>query len=570
MVCAVLYFVVIGLIVLWGPAQFYLTPFRESQTAISASYLAHGESDWLRYETPVLGAPWSWPMEFPLYQWFVAWMHKAGMPLVWAGRILSVLCLVGCGWVAPRLLGVLVDGKQDWWWTRHLIWACPLLLVYGTAFLIESMALLASLTYAWLALVVLSAPASGSGREWRNQGPGLALGLTCGVVASLVKPTTWVPAAFLIGVVSACWLVVRVRTWPDRVRQILLTGVFLLVPLVIGLLWVRFADEVKAAHPVAASMVSAEMKSWNYGTLAQKLSPAVWGTILLRGWVLGLGPLGLLVPVLIVGAIWRLRSNLTVLAPAVALLAAYLVGPLIFTNLYFRHDYYSYANLAYLLLGLAVLAASCLPNRWAVRTGVSLGLSMGLTAGGYLLMKQRYLDPQGNEVVAILKRQAAPGAIGFLGFGYSAIIPYETGRRALMVDTREPDARFAAVMVANQGITYSTVVALDARYRLAGQAMAAGLGIPHPVETVMSSGVLVWTGEALAPGSPSESEALLAYIKKRVPEADGMKDGLLWLRPPFSNKLGHGFELIYKRRTEAFVVRSADFHILRIRGVWAD
>src|SRR5688572_368259 len=55
--------------------------FRETQTALSArSILEQGFS--LAYETPVLGAPWSIPFEFPTYQAITALVVKtAGLPL---------------------------------------------------------------------------------------------------------------------------------------------------------------------------------------------------------------------------------------------------------------------------------------------------------------------------------------------------------------------------------------------------------------------------------------------------------------------------------------------------------
>ena len=45
--------------------------FRQTQTALSAYWLWH-DGFRLAYETPVLGAPWAIPYEFPLYQWLVA------------------------------------------------------------------------------------------------------------------------------------------------------------------------------------------------------------------------------------------------------------------------------------------------------------------------------------------------------------------------------------------------------------------------------------------------------------------------------------------------------------------
>jgi hypothetical protein len=42
--------------------------FRQTQTALSALFMQPGLEGLLNYETPVLGAPWSIPFEFPLFQ----------------------------------------------------------------------------------------------------------------------------------------------------------------------------------------------------------------------------------------------------------------------------------------------------------------------------------------------------------------------------------------------------------------------------------------------------------------------------------------------------------------------
>src|SRR5215468_4517134 len=58
--------------------------FRQTQTALSAYWILHG-GPWLAYETPVLGAPWSLPFEFPTYQLVVAALARLGVPLDQAG-----------------------------------------------------------------------------------------------------------------------------------------------------------------------------------------------------------------------------------------------------------------------------------------------------------------------------------------------------------------------------------------------------------------------------------------------------------------------------------------------------
>src|SRR5271154_6934717 len=75
----------------WHNSIFDFHGFRQAQTAISAESIRDG-GPILRYETPVLGPPWSVPMEFPLYQLVVAQISRAfGTPLDQAGRFVAEL-----------------------------------------------------------------------------------------------------------------------------------------------------------------------------------------------------------------------------------------------------------------------------------------------------------------------------------------------------------------------------------------------------------------------------------------------------------------------------------------------
>src|SRR5262249_23038319 len=63
--------------------------FRQTHTAITSYYFAQGGS-FINYETPIIGAPWSVPFEFPLYQWIVAKTARiVQAPLDQTGRVIS-------------------------------------------------------------------------------------------------------------------------------------------------------------------------------------------------------------------------------------------------------------------------------------------------------------------------------------------------------------------------------------------------------------------------------------------------------------------------------------------------
>ena len=55
----------------WGNRNLPGVEFRQAQTAISAHFIQVEDNFSLAYPTPVLGKPWSIPLEFPLYQWTV-------------------------------------------------------------------------------------------------------------------------------------------------------------------------------------------------------------------------------------------------------------------------------------------------------------------------------------------------------------------------------------------------------------------------------------------------------------------------------------------------------------------
>ena len=117
--------------------------FRQTQTAISALFIKQENNFSLAYPTPVLGKPWSIPMEFPLYQWTVVVVGKlTGLGLTKAGRAVSIACfylmlpaifLLLARWRVP-------PGRR--WLVLAVVVTCPLYIFYGRAFLIETMALM--------------------------------------------------------------------------------------------------------------------------------------------------------------------------------------------------------------------------------------------------------------------------------------------------------------------------------------------------------------------------------------------------------------------------------------------
>ena len=310
--------------------------FRQAQTALSIQAIAR-DGFKLDYATPILGKPWSIPMEFPLYQWCAAgWVDLSGQDVVVAGRWVSVLAfLIG----VPAVLLILRSVGLSWGagcMILALIVSSPVYAFFSAAVLIESMAWSASCWFLW---GVLRHRSSAQDRY-------LMIAFAAGAIAVLVKPTTWAVACLPWAV---SWLkdVARLRqnpVWQPLVKQALFLGVALLL---LAFSWIAFADQVKAQNPMAHFLLSTELTNFNFGSWTTKFSLSTWEALTSR-WHAGIVSW---IP-LMLGVTASLAWSHT-RALALCGLLGFLGIQLIFTNLYVAHDYYFYANAAYLVVAVA-------------------------------------------------------------------------------------------------------------------------------------------------------------------------------------------------------------------------
>ena len=312
--------------------------FRQAQTALSIQAIDR-EGYRLDYATPVLGKPWSIPMEFPLYQWLAAgWRDLTGQDVVAAGRWVSITAFFLS---LPAVLLILRSiGGISWgagFLMLALIVSTPVYAFYSAAVLIESLAWAASCWFLWGMLAYRT--------QWR--GGFLTVALIAGAVAVLVKPTTWAVACLPWAVfwMKDAWSALRQRS--SRDSWLLQTAVCGIVLLALGYGWVLYADHLKSQNPIAHFLLSEELTEFNFGSWASKVLVSTWATLAghwqrdIMMWVpmvLGLG--------------WSLVQRRSRTLAALGLFA--FVGiQLIFTNLYVAHDYYLFANAAYLVVAIA-------------------------------------------------------------------------------------------------------------------------------------------------------------------------------------------------------------------------
>ena len=418
----------------WAATVGWKTPdlpgieFRQTQTAISCYFIKAEHNYSLSYPTPVLGMPWSIPMEFPLYQWSVAGLsERAGLPLAVAGRTVSL----GCFYLALPALYLLLGLTRLPAWRRLLVLTMmltsPLYIFYSRAFLMESMALMFALWYAF------GYTRSVETLKWHW----FVLACVTGSLAGLVKVTTllFLLIPLLPWTLSRLWADWRADPGTERpapwIRRIALAVGAVAVPAAVSLWWMHRADAIKALNANAAFLLSGNLSGFNFGD-DHHWDPAIWR----RHWEITTAEL---MPVLLLAGTgiilaWGARRQW---AAVWLLLFSFVAVQMVFPTLYAYHDYYYMAN------GFALLLAAGLVLDRLFDTAAPRGLAWlaillvqavqisGYLQGHYLQLK--YWQPGGNALTFALREGTNLGDVLIIaGDDWNSMTPYYSERRALM------------------------------------------------------------------------------------------------------------------------------------------
>ncbi|MEO6995775.1 MAG: hypothetical protein ABI273_19370 [Lacunisphaera sp.] len=403
--------------------------FRQAQTALSTYFIQQENNFSLAYPTPVLGKPWSIPMEFPLYQWSVAkFSNVTSIDLTSSARLISLACFY---LTLPAIFLLLGDWNvpAGWrWLILGLIVSCPLYILYARAFLMETMALMMSV---WFLTTY-----------WRGLKTGkwswLLAAAVFGLGAGLVKVTTFMLYLVPAGIFTVAMLWQQRPTagnpgWARSARILFLSAVATIVPFAATLWWIHLADAIKALNPAGRFLVSSKMMGYHFGTSATRFSAAVWS------------------------GHWRIFHESVVWLPLVAVsIAAFIffgrgwrakilfsVGcfagiQVLFPELYAWHDYYYVANTLFLLVAMGLAVATLFESRWPRWVG---GIVFAFLLGGqvYFFAHQYYPElsaysPEGSDLTRLLKQVTRPGDVLLIqGEDWNSMIPFYARRRALML-----------------------------------------------------------------------------------------------------------------------------------------
>ena len=401
--------------------------FRQSQTALTAQIMAK-QGFRLDYETPVLGKPWSIPMEFPAYQWLVAkTANGTGWGIIESGRWIALLAFVAglpAWWKLGRMAGY--SGGASALLLVPVMMA-PVYVFYSRTVMIESFAWSSGAWFLWAVL------------RYRQAGTLVAAvrALVIGALAVLVKGTTWAVFCLPWAGVFLVDLVVCLRRRDGLAGRLLVQGGLIGLPLLaLGFAWVAWGDHLKGLNPVAHFLLSGELREFNFGTVAARGDVAQW-RVLGDHVRQGLLPLPL-VAVALVAAVLRRRTR----ALAGLGLLAFIGGPLVFFNLYLLHDYYFYANGAFLCVLVGLVAAEYWdgPGAWW-RSGLPAVVLVGVT-GAYqnhtyrsVLLPNQLSESSGDYAVTRLIRELTDpeDVVVVHSPGWSSSLPFYAQRRMLTI-----------------------------------------------------------------------------------------------------------------------------------------
>ena len=413
--------------------------FRQTQTAISTYYTIK-DGFKLNYITPVLGAPWSIPMEFPLYQWIVASIvifFKTSLDQT--GRFVSLLFFYLSLIPLYSILGLWLKKKNHKLIILSLILLNPTYLFWSRTFMIESLALFLSILFGWMIIKFL---------ENQNKPTYLVLGIVTGCLAALTKVTTFValgPAlAFIFGYI---WYKKNKNRYSTEVlKKYFSYGLLLFgIPLIVTTGWNHYADGLKSLNPLANDYItSTALTNWNFGTFAQKIDFSVWKKIFENSFITDnvFGTWNILnygIPAFFVIFLAFLFFSKAYRKEMTTAFIFFIIGPLIFTNLYFFHNYYFYANNFFIsiILGLFIIAIFGISRKAKFAAGlVFFPLILFMLFGIY--KKEFYLYQTGSnetltEPAKVIKAATNPNDIILIyGQSWDSSLPYYAERKAIM------------------------------------------------------------------------------------------------------------------------------------------
>lgn len=310
----------------------------------------------------------------------------------------------------------------------------PPFIFFSRAILIETMSI--AFGMAWLWLIFRGLIASKQKTAW------LLAAFVAGVLTALLKITTFIifgSCAAVIILIASGDAKSQSSRWKSFSTVSSVGLICLGLPLGVGYAWVNFADQIKTLNPMAADFITSKaLTSWNFGSWQQRVNPYFWKQIILSNLKLTIGYGYPLVLILIFSGM--LRKNKRHFFWGAVFLAVYFVGPLLFSNLFYVHDYYYVASGIFLLMSLALYAEGVIDiyserfGKW-IRFLIVIPLLFSMLAFYivHYLPRQFSIASPAQQIGDFIKRRTNKNDVIIVyGYDWSPEIPYFSERKALM------------------------------------------------------------------------------------------------------------------------------------------
>lgn len=276
--------------------------------------------------------------------------------------------------------------------------------------------------------------------------------LAIGTIASITKVTTFF-VYFIIGIIlftiNTFEIQSELAVAKLNKKNILVIFVAFIIPLAAIIMWTQYSDHIKSINPIGTVLTSSSLKRWIYGTTENKIAINTWATIIKRSLSDLLGEFKLFALIIVLLPFCRKSTLIT----SAILLALFLLPMTVFTNLYYVHNYYVYAN------GILLLTASALILGDTSTSG-KLGYFLSLFTIVIIVFScinrywNEYLPVQGTQnrfqdiKKDVITYSGPDDVLVISGADWSSAMPYYLERRSLMyqgtydlTDTKQQKAR---------------------------------------------------------------------------------------------------------------------------------
>lgn len=399
--------------------------YRQTQTALSTYWIPESK-DWLNFITPVFGEPWSIPLEYPIYQILVSNISNYfGLSLEHSARIVTIVSF----YAAVLPISYVIDGKiKDNLSFYAFYFSSPILLFFSHTFLIESFAFFLSISV-FSSFIFFTR---------KNSLSSALLFIFIGTICGLQKITGLMAALIGCGIYSIYFLTTKKRN--NFIRNTSIYAIVFLSTIILPILWVIYSDNYKSESYIANFLTSESLSSWNYGTLSQRLDLYNLAKVFAFRMVI-LGGLTALILRMFLYNFKSLKDNII----PIACIVTGLFGPIVFFNLYYVHDYYMVASLAFVGLGIHQLSDNN-NLRFKIPQG-EIKIALVILLINIFVFSSWYL-PKINQIpdshkdmyktaLALKEKVAKEDVILTLGVDWDSTIPYYSERYALMIPSWE-------------------------------------------------------------------------------------------------------------------------------------